>query len=321
MFKKKFISILLSTLMIIGTFAFSQITVNAAGTNGWSQSNGTWYYYNNGTLVKNGWKLDSHGWCFLNAIDGSWVQEGWAKDSTGWGYIQNGYWVQHSTWAKDSTGWLHIGGNGYWDGGPAVSSIPTENATIAAPTGVTANAISTNQIQVQWNALSGVDYYYVYYCDSLNGNYRYFTNADSSKQCIYGCSAKMGSIPEDTKLYFKVTAVSNGVESKYSNIVYAATISNVKHFPLLSTVPMPANASYYDYSVSDGTVAYFYSYSTLPSDFINEYYTLLENNGWVLSKTWSVDEENPCPASQFTKGGKYVLILFTKEFLTINGNI
>lgn len=89
---------------------------------GWVYSNNTWYYYQNGTMVKNGWALDSYGWCFLNAIDGSWVQEGWAKDSYGWGYIQNGYWVQHSMWAEDSNGWVYIGDDGYWDGKPAVAT-------------------------------------------------------------------------------------------------------------------------------------------------------------------------------------------------------
>lgn len=114
----------------------------------WRNVNNVWYYYLNGTVVKNGWARDWRGWCFLNATNGSWIQEGWAKDSKGWCYIQNGYWadyamwakdsngwcyigddgymVQHSTWARDSSGWCFIDDNGYWDGKPGVSIKPVQ---------------------------------------------------------------------------------------------------------------------------------------------------------------------------------------------------
>lgn len=96
--------------MIFGGFVFSNSTVNAAA-NGWTQQNGTWYYCQNGTTVKNAWKLDSNGWCFLNAVDGSLVQEGWAKDSFGWGYIQNGYWVHFYSQAARENGGSGTTGN------------------------------------------------------------------------------------------------------------------------------------------------------------------------------------------------------------------
>lgn len=103
-----------------------------AATNGWvKNAEGVWNYYNNGTMVKNGWAKDSTGWCFLSAVDGSWVQEGWAKDSTGWGYIQNGYWVEHAMYAKDSSGWNFIQANGYWDGKASVAVNPVTAATEA----------------------------------------------------------------------------------------------------------------------------------------------------------------------------------------------
>lgn len=129
--------------------------------NGWVKYSGTWYYYSNGSMVKNGWAKDSKGWCFLNAVDGSWVQEGWAKDSHGWGYIQDGYWVQHSMWAKDSNGWNYIQDNGYWDGKPAVAvnpdsdarvkSISAANSTTLVLTGTNLAKLTASDIKVSDN--------------------------------------------------------------------------------------------------------------------------------------------------------------------------
>ena len=38
-------------------------------------------------MVKNGWAKDSHGWCFLNAIERSGTG-GMGQDSKGWGYFK-----------------------------------------------------------------------------------------------------------------------------------------------------------------------------------------------------------------------------------------
>jgi len=103
LFKKKFPIVLLIILMIFSSMVFFQSTAKTAGVNGWAQSNGTWYYYQNGTMVKNSWAQDSNGWCYLSA-DGAWVTNNWVKDSNGWCYLN---------------------ANGYWDGKPAVATIPT----------------------------------------------------------------------------------------------------------------------------------------------------------------------------------------------------
>jgi len=116
MFGKKFISVLLGSLIISGSLLLFQTPAKAAVMNGWVFSNNTWYYNVNGKALKDTWAKDSHGWCYLGSMDGSWIKEGWAMDSHGWCYIQSGYWVDHETWAKDSKGWCYIGSNGYWDG-------------------------------------------------------------------------------------------------------------------------------------------------------------------------------------------------------------
>ncbi len=145
MLKKSLKSIALFFFILLGSSFIASAPVGAAAKNGWVLSNNTWYYYENGVMVKNGWKLDFHGWCFLNAVDGSWVQEGWAKDSHGWGYIQNGYWVDHEIWARDNSGWVYVQPNGYWDGKPGqaqpgtiqVKSITINTASAEMETGKT----------------------------------------------------------------------------------------------------------------------------------------------------------------------------------------
>lgn len=115
---KLFIFFTITIAVIFGNINPSGSAVNAAWVkNGWIAANSTWYYYSNGVMMKNAWKLDSHGWCFLNAVDGSWVKDGWAKDSRGWCYIgTDGYWVDHAYLAKDSIGYCIIGDDGYWTG-------------------------------------------------------------------------------------------------------------------------------------------------------------------------------------------------------------
>lgn len=113
---KKLIYIFTLSIALLVVYGISNMSIAVAANvkNGWVQSKGIWYYYQNDVMVKNGWAKDSRGWCFLNAIDGSWVQQGWAKDSRGWGYIQNGYWVEHEAWVRDSRGWCYMGKDGYW---------------------------------------------------------------------------------------------------------------------------------------------------------------------------------------------------------------
>ncbi|MHC1719298.1 MAG: glycosyl hydrolase family 28-related protein [Clostridiaceae bacterium] len=119
---------ILSFLIIAGFLFLYNKSMVEASLNGWVYSNKTWYYYQNGEKLKSSWAMDSKGWCYLSPQNGAWVWKGWAMDSKGWCYIQNGYWVQHSIWAKDRSGWVHIGDNGYWDGKPGVSEIPSGEA-------------------------------------------------------------------------------------------------------------------------------------------------------------------------------------------------
>ena len=79
--------------------------------NGWVLEGGIWYYYENGTMLKNTWKLDSTGWCYLGA-DGKMATNKWILDSVGWCYVgADGYCVT-SCWKQDSTGWCYLDAQG-----------------------------------------------------------------------------------------------------------------------------------------------------------------------------------------------------------------
>ena len=101
--------------------------------NGWEKSNGFWYYYEDGKMVKKKWEKDSKGdWYYLGE-DGKMVTNGWAKDSKGWCYLgddgkmvkskwikwkgewyylkSDGYMAENE-WVKDSNGWCYLGSGG-----------------------------------------------------------------------------------------------------------------------------------------------------------------------------------------------------------------
>ncbi|MHC1721379.1 MAG: family 10 glycosylhydrolase [Clostridiaceae bacterium] len=82
---------------------------------GWKLTEGAWYYYKNGVVLKNSWAQDSRGWCYLGS-DGKWVKSALVKDSKGVCSIgPDGYWLKSSGWRMDTSTkrWAYIGLNGY----------------------------------------------------------------------------------------------------------------------------------------------------------------------------------------------------------------
>lgn len=117
--KKKYKNgLIVTTSALMGAAVlFPTVTVLAAPAvqNGWTSSQGKWYYYKNGTKVVNEWKSDSNGWCYLGA-DGAMVKSTFQADPHGLCFIgADGYWSGTSAWRQDSTtkAWYFIGVDGY----------------------------------------------------------------------------------------------------------------------------------------------------------------------------------------------------------------
>jgi len=106
-------------------------------------------------------------------------------------------------------------------------SLPDTDQSPSAPTNLSATAISSSEITIQWDQVSDADYYHVYFS---NDGATFFptVKGDGNKaqyKWLPGYSFKLYDNPADFTVCFKVTSVKNGVESDYSKIAYATTLT------------------------------------------------------------------------------------------------
>ena len=114
---------------------------------GWQKEGNAWYYYKNGTLVRNAWagnywlgadgRMATNAWVDNNRYyvgnDGAWIKDygnksGWQKEGNAWYYYKNGtlvrnawagnYWLgadgRMATSAWVDNGRYYVDGNGLW---------------------------------------------------------------------------------------------------------------------------------------------------------------------------------------------------------------
>ena len=95
------------------------------GRSGWQKEGNTWYYYKNGTLVRNAWegnywlgsdgRMATNSWVDSNRYyvgnDGAWIKDygrsGWQKEGNAWYYYKNGTLVRN---AWEGNYWLGADG-------------------------------------------------------------------------------------------------------------------------------------------------------------------------------------------------------------------
>jgi len=135
---------------------------NYSNKSGWQKESGSWYYYKNGSLVRNAWtgnywlgadgRMATNSWVDNNryyvGADGVWIKNysnksGWQKESGSWYYYKNGS-VVRNAWAGNywlgadgrmvTNSWVdnnryYVGNNGAWVKGEDRTASKSENAT------------------------------------------------------------------------------------------------------------------------------------------------------------------------------------------------
>ena len=130
--------------------------------NGWVKEGYTWYYYKNGSVVRNAWegnywlgadgRMATNSWVDNNryyvGADGAWIKNysnksGWQKESGSWYYYKNGL-VVRNAWAGNywlgadgrmaTNAWVdnnryYVGNDGAWVKGSARTASKSENTT------------------------------------------------------------------------------------------------------------------------------------------------------------------------------------------------
>ncbi|MDR3539367.1 MAG: cell wall-binding repeat-containing protein, partial [Desulfosporosinus sp.] len=89
----------------------------------------------------------------------------------------------------------------------------------STPTNLTATTVSSSQIKLTWDSVSGATSYYVYGATSSSGTYTNLATVTTSSYTNTGLWA-------GTTYYYKVQAVSDTGSSSYSPITYATTTAS-----------------------------------------------------------------------------------------------
>jgi len=106
-------------------------------------------------------------------------------------------------------------------GDSGYSSSASATTLPAAPTGVSASAVSTSSISVSWNPVSGASSYKIYYTTGSS------TGSKILAGTVNGTSYSHTSLTAGTTYYYFITAVVNSRDSDYSSFVQGLPLPGV----------------------------------------------------------------------------------------------
>lgn len=167
------------------------------------------------------------------------------------------------------------------------SNTLTATAVPTAPSNLVATSMGYNTISLKWTASVNVSNYNIYRSDAINGNYVLIgTTATNS-------FTDQNSIQTGVSYFYKITSVTDGVQSPYSSIATAAAI------PVAPT-------GLYTVSVSDSAIKLFWN-TSLTSGYSG--YVIEQRNDytptWTQVKTVVGSDTSSCAITGLTTGQNY----------------
>ena len=92
-------------------FPYIAAEVNKRLIDGWAKEGSGWYYYKNGTKVRNEWLKDNDKWYYLGA-DGKMYASKWLEFKDNWYYLKSNGVMASSEWIEAKKGWCYLLKNG-----------------------------------------------------------------------------------------------------------------------------------------------------------------------------------------------------------------
>jgi fibronectin type 3 domain-containing protein len=135
-----------------------------------------------------------------------------------------------------------------------------ESYVLATPLNLSASALSSKEIELSWDSVSGASYYYIYRATSSTGSYTKIKTVSDVQYTDTGLTS-------EKTYYYKIQAYSSAGLSNYSKVVSAKTEAVGVPANLTATVlsnseieltwdPLSDAASYYVYRATSATGTY-----------------------------------------------------------------